>query len=88
MQVWDLLTKLSERYPVDGNKGGSYLTMLSKGGFVFGIINIIGNFGAPSGYYATSAEGLSSRTGHAAALLAGPFCRSDVPSQIGAEGGA
>ena len=47
MQVWDLLTKLSERYPVDGNKGGSYLTMLSKGGFVFGIINIIGNFGTP-----------------------------------------
>lgn len=25
--------------------GGSYLTMFSKGGFIFGIINIIGNFG-------------------------------------------
>ena len=45
MQVWDLLTNLSAKFPVDGNKGGSYLTMLSKGGFVFGIINIIGNFG-------------------------------------------
>jgi len=45
MQVWENLTALSARYPVDGNKGGSYLTMLSKGGFVFGIINIIGNFG-------------------------------------------
>ena len=44
-QVWENLTALSARYPVDGNKGGSYLTMLSKGGFVFGIINIIGNFG-------------------------------------------
>jgi Na+/proline symporter len=45
LQVWNLLTKLSEQFPVDGNKGGSYLTMLSKGGFIFGIINIIGNFG-------------------------------------------
>ena len=27
------------------NRGGSYLTMLSKSGFIFGIINIVGNFG-------------------------------------------
>lgn len=44
-QVWENLEVISEQIPVDGNKGGSYLTMLSKGGFVFGIINIIGNFG-------------------------------------------
>lgn len=31
--------------PVSGNYNGSYLTMLSSGGFVFGIINIVGNFG-------------------------------------------
>lgn len=31
--------------PVTGNNGGSYLTMLSTGGLVFGIINIVGNFG-------------------------------------------
>ena len=31
--------------PVEGNKSGSYLTMLSSGGLMFGIINIIGNFG-------------------------------------------
>lgn len=31
--------------PVSGNNGGSYLTMLSTGGLVFGIINIVGNFG-------------------------------------------
>ncbi|KAL7168360.1 hypothetical protein ACSBR2_038741 [Camellia fascicularis] len=30
--------------PVDGNYKGSYLTMLSSGGLVFGIINIVGNF--------------------------------------------
>lgn len=31
--------------PVSGNFKGSYVTMLSSGGLVFGIINIIGNFG-------------------------------------------
>jgi urea-proton symporter len=31
--------------PVGGNYKGSYLTMLSSGGLVFGIINIVGNFG-------------------------------------------
>jgi len=31
--------------PVGGNHKGSYLTMLSSGGLVFGIINIVGNFG-------------------------------------------
>lgn len=31
--------------PVSGNYNGSYLTMLSSGGLVFGIINIVGNFG-------------------------------------------
>lgn len=31
--------------PVSGNNSGSYLTMLSSGGLMFGIINIIGNFG-------------------------------------------
>jgi len=31
--------------PVSDNKGGSFLTMFSQGGLIFGIINIIGNFG-------------------------------------------
>lgn len=31
--------------PASGNYKGSYATMLSSGGLVFGIINIIGNFG-------------------------------------------
>lgn len=30
---------------VSGNRDGSYLTMLSSGGLMFGIINIVGNFG-------------------------------------------
>jgi urea-proton symporter len=31
--------------PIDGNRDGSYLTMLSSGGLMFGLINIVGNFG-------------------------------------------
>ena len=31
--------------PVEGNQGGSYLTMTSRNGLMFGVINIIGNFG-------------------------------------------
>jgi urea-proton symporter len=31
--------------PVSGNEQGSYLTMLSADGLMFGIINIVGNFG-------------------------------------------
>ena len=31
--------------PVPNNNSGSYLTMLSADGFMFGIINIVGNFG-------------------------------------------
>lgn len=31
--------------PVSGNYKGTYLTMLSSDGLVFGIINIVGNFG-------------------------------------------
>lgn len=29
----------------EGNKDGSFLTFLSQGGFIFGIVNIVGNFG-------------------------------------------
>ena len=44
-RVYDNLLCAAERAPVDGNKYGQYLTMNSKGGLMFGIINIVGNFG-------------------------------------------
>ncbi|KAL4418865.1 hypothetical protein ABPG77_002621 [Micractinium sp. CCAP 211/92] len=48
--VWEHLTAIVQqggayKGPVADNKGGSYLTMFSKGGFIFGVINVIGNFG-------------------------------------------
>jgi urea-proton symporter len=47
-KVYDLLMKAAEDYPVEGNAGGSYLTMRSKEGVIFFVINIVGNFGTVS----------------------------------------
>ncbi|GJJ09771.1 hypothetical protein Clacol_003995 [Clathrus columnatus] len=43
-KMHELLTTVAETSPVPGNAGGSYLTIRSKNGLVFGVINIIGNF--------------------------------------------
>lgn len=53
-KVYDLLVQAAQTHPVDGNAEGSYLTMRSKDGIIFFIINIIGNFGTvfmDNGYY-------------------------------------
>lgn len=44
-KVFDLLVQAAKDHPVEGNAGGSYLTMRSKEGAVFFVINIVGNFG-------------------------------------------
>ncbi|XP_042490886.1 urea-proton symporter DUR3-like isoform X2 [Macadamia integrifolia] len=59
--------------PVGGNYNGSYLTMLSSGGLVFGIINIIGNFGTvfvDNGYWMSAIAARPSST-HKGYLLGG-----------------
>jgi Na+/proline symporter len=43
--VWELLQKAAVEHPVAGNAEGSYLTMQSKEGIIFFVINIAGNFG-------------------------------------------
>jgi Na+/proline symporter len=40
----ELLTYQAQLTPVPGNAHGSYVTMRSKNGLIFGVINIIGNF--------------------------------------------
>ncbi|KAA1472751.1 urea transporter [Dentipellis sp. KUC8613] len=40
----ELLVNAAEANPVPGNAHGSYLTMRSKNGLIFGVINVIGNF--------------------------------------------
>ncbi|KAL9242636.1 hypothetical protein vseg_016619 [Gypsophila vaccaria] len=59
--------------PVDGNFKGSYLTMLSSGGVVFGIINVVGNFGTvfvDNGYWVSAIAARPSST-HKGYLLGG-----------------
>ncbi|KAI0686454.1 urea transporter [Cytidiella melzeri] len=43
-RMHDLLAAAAAQAPVAGNAHGSYLTMRSKNGLIFGVINIIGNF--------------------------------------------
>lgn len=43
-KVYDALVAASKLHPVDGNAGGSYLTMRSKEGGIFWVINLIGKF--------------------------------------------
>ena len=43
--MYDKLTEAARLHPVEGNAAGAYLTMASIGGLIFGIINIVGNFG-------------------------------------------
>ncbi|KAI9737742.1 MAG: hypothetical protein M1834_009110 [Cirrosporium novae-zelandiae] len=43
--LFELLQAASIRHPISGNENGSYLTMTSKGGILFGILHICANFG-------------------------------------------
>ena len=43
--MYEKLTEAAALRPVEGNAAGAYLTMASLGGLIFGIINIVGNFG-------------------------------------------
>ncbi|VEU23762.1 DEKNAAC104822 [Brettanomyces naardenensis] len=44
-KVWELVTAAGKVHPVPGNAEGSYLTMHSRSGGIFFVINIVGNFG-------------------------------------------
>lgn len=42
-KMHELLTAAAAKAPVAGNAHGSYITMRSKNGLIFGVINVIGN---------------------------------------------
>jgi SSS family transporter len=53
-RVWELVTQYALEHPREGNAGGSYLTMHSRSGGIFFVINIVGNFGTvflDNGYF-------------------------------------
>lgn len=43
--MYNKLVAAAELRPIEGNAAGAFLTMASIGGLMFGIINIVGNFG-------------------------------------------
>ena len=43
--MYDKLSSASVLQPVEGNAMGSFLTLASMGALIFGVINIVGNFG-------------------------------------------
>ena len=43
--MYDKIVESAKLTPVEGNAAGAFLTMASAGGLMFGIINIVGNFG-------------------------------------------
>ena len=43
--MYDKLVEAARLNPIEGNAAGAFLTMASIGGLMFGIINIVGNFG-------------------------------------------
>ncbi|KAL4916121.1 Sodium:solute symporter family-domain-containing protein [Aspergillus aurantiobrunneus] len=43
--LYELLKAAAQRHPVSGNQAGSYLTMTSKDGILFGILHTCSNFG-------------------------------------------
>lgn len=43
--MFDKLSNAALFRPVEGNSAGSYLTLASTGALIFGVINIVGNFG-------------------------------------------
>jgi len=69
--------------PVSGNEDGSYLTMLSSDGLMFGIINIVGNFGTvfvDQSYWqsAIAAKPVSASRGY----LLGGICWFAIPFSL------
>lgn len=53
-KVYDLLAEAAKKHPVEGNEDGSYLTMKSKEGAIFFVINIVGNCKSRSQILSTS----------------------------------
>ncbi|SCV01221.1 LAME_0G14840g1_1 [Lachancea meyersii CBS 8951] len=68
-KVYDLVRAAAAAHPVEGNAGGEYLTMRSKSGGIFFVINLVGNFGTiflDNGYWnkAISASPAASLPGY------------------------
>jgi urea-proton symporter len=69
--------------PVPGNEKGSYLTMLSSDGLMFGVINIVGNFGTVFVDQAYWQSAIAARPSSAArGYLLGGICWFAIPFSL------
>ncbi|GKY98294.1 hypothetical protein MPSEU_000787000 [Mayamaea pseudoterrestris] len=69
--------------PVPGNNEGSYLTMLSGGGLMFGVINLVGNFGTVFVDQVYWQSGIAARPSSAArGYLLGGLCWFAIPFSL------
>ena len=41
-KMWEMLHLAAENHPIAGNAQGSYLTLRSKSGLIFGVLNLVG----------------------------------------------
>lgn len=83
-RMYELLQASALSHPVEGNAGGSYLTLRSTSGLIFGVLNLAGNFStvfADQGYF-QRAIASEPQTAVKAYLIGGlcwfsiPFCLS------------
>ena len=78
--MYEKLVQAAEIRPVEGNAAGAFLTMASAGGLMFGIINIVGNFGTVFVDQAYWQRAIAAQTGSTVkGSLLGGLCWFAIP---------
>lgn len=83
-KMWEMLTTATARHPVEGNAGGSYLTLRSTPGLAFGGMNLVGNFGTVFGDQAYHMRAIASQPRTSVkAFMWGGLAWFGIPLSIG-----
>lgn len=83
-KMWEMLHVAQENHPISGNAAGSYLTLRSKSGLIFGVMNIIGNFGTVFGDQAYHMRAIASQPQTSVkAFMWGGLAWFGIPLSIG-----
>jgi len=83
-KMWALLHTAASNHPIAGNASGSYLTLRSKSGLIFGVLNIVGNFGTVFGDQAYHMRAIASHPRTSVrAFMWGGIAWFGIPLSIG-----
>lgn len=83
-KMWEMLHTAAANHPIAGNAQGSYLTMRSKSGLIFGVMNIIGNFSTVFGDQAYHMRAIASQPETSVkAFMMGGLAWFGIPLSIG-----